>query len=103
MRSPLMDVAFKRQSLKFTDETGPESQVLTFTFPSRVKDASAALAGYRFEYSDAVPRGVDVIDVKLEPSRSGSTVQVRVEVHFADPSRDDKYSGRVDVLVIAEL
>ena len=99
-----MAVAFKLQSFDFTNESGPESETLTFAFPSNVKEATAALAGYRFEYTDAVPRGVDVIDVKVRVvSRTGSIVQVKVEAHFADPSRDDAYKGRIDVLAIAEL
>lgn len=98
-----MAVAFKLQSFRFTNETGPQSHILTFAFPSDVKEATAAVAGFRFDYTNFVDH-VDVLDVSVRvSSRTGPTVQVKVDAHFADTSRNDEYSGRIDVLAIAEL
>ena len=98
-----MAVAFKLQSFKFTNETGPQSHILTFAFPSNVKEATAAVAGFRFDYTIPVEH-VDVVDVSVRVSaRTGSTVQVKVDAHYADSTRNDEYSGRIDVLAIAEL
>jgi hypothetical protein len=102
-----MAVAFKVQPFSFTNESGPQSQVLTFPFPSNVKEAAAAIGGFRFDFTqDVHPEGhnIDVVQVGAKVTgRTGSTVQVRVACHFADQSRDDQYSGTIDVLVIAEL
>jgi len=98
-----MAVAFKTQTFRFTNETGPQSHILTFAFPSTVKEATAAIAGFRFDYTNIIEH-VDVMDVSVRvSSRTGSTVQVKVDAHYADSSRDDEYSGRIDVLAIAEL
>ena len=102
-----MAVAFKVQTFSFTNESGPQSHVLTFPFPSNVKEAAAAISGFRFDFTqDVLPQGhnIDVVQVNAKVTgRTGSTVQVRVACHFADQSRNDEYSGTIDVLAIAEL
>lgn len=53
-----MAVAFKVQTFSFTNESGPQSHVLTFPFPSNVKEAAAAISGFRFDFTqDVPPRG----------------------------------------------
>ena len=103
-----MAVAFRLQSFSFSDSSGPQSHILTFAFPSAVKEATAAIAGFRFDYSqdpsNIIDQKVDVVDVSVRvTARTGPTVQVRVQAHFADTGRDDPYNGRIDVLAIAEL
>jgi hypothetical protein len=101
-----MAVAFQTQTFKFSDQTQSQTDTLTFPFQSTVKEAAAAVSGFRFDFGDQgdeIPR-VDVLEVKTRVSRrTGSTVQVQVTCHFNVKERNAPYSGQVDVLAIAEL
>lgn len=101
-----MAVAFQTQTFTFSDRNGPQTDTLTFPFQSTVKEAAAAVSGFRFDFGDQgdeVP-SVDVVEVKARVSRrTGSTVLVQVRCHFDVKERNAPYSGSVDVLAIAEL
>jgi hypothetical protein len=100
-----MAVAFRTQTFTFSGDQ-PQVDTLTFPFPSTVKEAAAAISGFRFDLGDQgdeIP-SVDVVEVKARVSqRSGSTVLVQVRAHFNVKERNAPFTGAVDVLAIAEL
>ena len=98
-----MALDFDVKTFKFSNQTGRQTDTLTFPFPSDVKKAHAAINGFRFDYTTG-DHNIDVVEVAATIERIvTNTVQVRVSCLFADRDRADQYSGSVDVLVIAEL
>jgi hypothetical protein len=102
-----MAVSFKRLTLNFDTTTGGEQvEKATAVFGSKVNRAQAALNGFDVQY-DNTDRELKrlKIDVDNSPVINGNTVEVTARYLLRDNSGniDDPYSGRIDVLVIADV
>jgi hypothetical protein len=78
------------------------------TFPRPVQRPEAVLHGFDIGYSDGdhhvFRQKIDVTDVRVDPV-SHNTVRFNVKYLFRDSSGniDDRYSGWVDVVVLADM
>jgi hypothetical protein len=103
-----MPISFRRVSLVFDSSAGSEQvETATVTFNSKVKTAQAALRGFDVRY-DHTDRELKHLKVDLDnntPVIKGASVAVtgRLLLHDNSGNIDDPYSGRIDVLVIADV
>jgi hypothetical protein len=102
-----MAVAFRKLTLDFDPTKGQEQvQTGTAVFSSTVNRAHAALNGFRAEYASGDHELKQLrIDIDDPVAISQNTVSATVRYLLRDASGtiDDPYSGRVDVLVIADV
>jgi hypothetical protein len=102
-----MAIAFRRVTLNFDPTSGQEQvQTGTAVFGSTVRSAQGALNGFdvQFNGGDHHLKRVKV-DIDDNVARNGSSATVTVRYLLRDNSGniDDVYSGKVDVLVIADV
>jgi hypothetical protein len=100
-----MAIDFMKHSHTFPSHTGgPQSFDLSFTFPSNVRRAEAAVAGVNIGFSSSDHHLFRVEADARVRSIIGPTVVVTVNYALRDSSGffDDAYNGTVDVLVIVE-
>ncbi|MEU2123561.1 hypothetical protein [Nocardia niwae] len=76
------------------------------TFSGRVRTASVALSGFKFDFVN-VPgtnRPMNIIEVTPNLTvRDGREAKFNIMCHYADANFDDVYRGYVKVLVIADI
>jgi hypothetical protein len=101
-----MAIDFRRGSITFDPTKGLiQDEVTSVVFNSSVRRADVALNGFDIRYTDE-DREVfrEMIDASIAEIRD-RTVDVRVRYLLRDASGsiDDRFQGRVDVLVIAEV
>lgn len=96
--------------VKFPAGTGTARELRVFrgsvVFDRVVRDAGVALNGYKFDFVNTAGtnRPMNVIEVNVNPEGwVGNNVNFNVVCQYADANFDDKYSGYVKVLAIAEL
>ena len=74
-----------------------------FNDTSDVRAADVAIKGFRFDYTDG-DHHINVIEVRAGVlSLTNNTVQVEVLCEYADQNFDDAYTGRILLLVMAEV
>ncbi len=101
-----MPIDFRRIGITFDPTRGQtQNEVATVVFNSRVIRADAALNGFDVQFTDGDHHIFrQVIDARIS-TVNANTVTVGVSYLLRDSSGniDDRYHGRVDVLVIAEV
>jgi hypothetical protein len=101
-----MPIDFRRTSITFDPTSGQvQNEPATVVFNSRVIRADAALNGFDVQFTDGDHNLFrEMIDASIL-TINNNTVTVGVAYLLRDKSGniDDRYHGRVDVLVIAEV
>ena len=101
-----MPIDFRRTTITFDPTSGQtQNESATVVFNSRVIRADAALNGFDVQFTDGDHHVFrEMIDASVLTINS-NTVTVGVAYLLRDKSGniDDRYHGRVDVLVIAEV
>ena len=101
-----MSIDFRRKNISFTDRTGAAViKTVSVTFDSQVIKADVAISGFQL-YFTGTDRPIYHEKVYATVSAvSGNTVTVTVEAGLRDHSGtyDDPFSGKVDILVIADV
>jgi hypothetical protein len=101
-----MAIDFRRGSINFDSTRGQtQDEVTSVVFNSAVRRADVALNGFDVQYTDNDHELFrQMVDASIAAIRD-RTVDVRVRYLLRDSSGniDDRYHGRVDVLVIAEV
>jgi len=101
-----MAIDFRRVGITFDPTRGQtQNEVATVVFNSRVIKADVALNGFDVQFTDGDHHIFrQIIDAGIS-TINNNTVTVRVSYLLRDSSGniDDRYHGRVDVLVIAEV
>lgn len=100
-------IDFQRQTINFPNNKRLQTEPLTFTFPTRVIRAEAAISGFNMGFRQSDGRiddhhfGQATVDAVAEQPINNV---VKVNVHFLlqDKDFDDLVSGHVDVLVIVD-
>ena len=83
--------------------TGPRQINGSVPFQRKVRVANIALRGFLLDFVTN-DHHMNVVEVTTEfAGTEGEIVHFRVKCQYADKNFDDAYSGRVDVLVIADL
>ncbi|MEE2056588.1 hypothetical protein [Rhodococcus artemisiae] len=97
-----MAIQFATPSITIPLGTGRRSIQSTVSFSGRVVRAGVALNGFKIDYDDD-DHHINIVEVDTDLVRiSGGTVVFNVECQYADKNFDDKYSGYVTALIIAE-
>jgi hypothetical protein len=98
-----MPVLFDNPTVTIPSGTGRRSIQSSVGFNGRsVLRAGVALNGFRFDF-DSADHHIDNVEADTDlVSVSGDTVTFRVNCNYRDKNGDDRYSGSVNVLVIAE-
>lgn len=101
-----MPVDFRRTSITFDPTRGQtQNESATVVFNNRVIRADAALNGFDVQFTDGDHHVFrEMIDASIV-TINNNTVTVGVAYLLRDKSGniDDRYHGRVDVLVIADV
>jgi hypothetical protein len=101
-----MPIDFRRTSISFDPTRGQtQNESATVVFNNRVVRADAALNGFDVQFTDGDHNLFrEMIDARIL-TINNNTVTVGVDYLLRDKSGniDDRYHGRVDVLVIAEV
>jgi len=101
-----MALDFKQGRVQFDSTAGIiQTQTVTVVFPGRVSRADVALNGFDIRYDNGDHHLLrQMVDAQID-SINRNTVTVRVNFLLRDSSGqiDDRFSGRVDVLVIADV
>lgn len=98
-----MAVEFRTVSIAIPNGKGRRSIEGSATFGSAVASASVALNGFKLDYAsrdhhiNVIEADTDIVEI------SGNQVKFRVECSYADKNFDDKYSGYITALVVAEV
>jgi hypothetical protein len=101
-----MPVKFKKARITIPAGTGARSIPGTVRFDSRVVNSEFVLAGFRFNF---LSKDHHIDEVEINFVRLGTTQPDDTAVHFLtecryqDKNADDKWDGRVDVVVVAEV
>ncbi len=101
-----MAIAFKRTSIRFDPTSGRiQNEPAAVVFGSRVHKAEVAINGFDVQYTDGDHHIFrEIVDAKIDRI-DANTVFVSVDLLLRDSSGniDDRFHGRVDVLVIADV
>jgi len=98
-----MPLAFTTVVIEIPRGTGQRVLSGQGQFPSGVRNAQVALAGFVLDYVSE-DHHINLVEVRTElVSFGGPFVTFNVICSYADKNFDDPYQGRVDVLCIAEL
>jgi hypothetical protein len=101
-----MPLDFRRGTITFDPTKGQtQNEATTVVFNSRVLRADVALNGFDVQFTDSDHSFFrQIIDASIA-TVNNNTVTVGVKYLLRDSSGniDDRYNGRVDVLVIAEV
>jgi hypothetical protein len=98
-----MAIDFRTVNLTVPGGSGTKTITGTAFFGSDVRRAATAINGFRLDYADA-DHHINVIEVNAEViGTPGAAVSLRVLCQYADKNFDDAYSGRVDLLVVADV
>ncbi len=98
-----MAVEFITTKVDVPRGTGPRQIDGFVPFQKKVRVADIALRGFVLDFVNS-DHHINVVEVTTEfAGTEGELVRFRVKCQYADKNFDDEYSGRVDVLVIADL
>jgi hypothetical protein len=101
-----MAIDFRRVSITFDPTSGRvQDETATAVFNSRVLRADAALNGFDVQFTDGDHHVFrQTIDASIRTVNNNTvTVGVRYLLRDSSGNIDDRYHGRVEVLVIAEV
>lgn len=101
-----MAIDFRRTSITFDPTSGRiQNEVATVVFNSRVVRADVALNGFDVQFTDGDHHIFrQIVDASISTVNNNTvTVAVRYLLRDSSGNIDDRYHGRVDVLVIAEV
>ena len=101
-----MAVDFRRTSITFDPTSGQiQDEAATVTFNSRVLRADVALNGFDVQFTDGDHHVFrEVVDARISTINNNTvTVAVRYLLRDSSGNIDDRYHGRVDALVIADV
>ena len=101
-----MAMDFRRTSITFDPTSGQvQDEVATVTFNSRVLRADVALNGFDVQFTDGDHHVFrETIDARISTINNNTvTVGVRYLLRDSSGNIDDRYHGRVDALVLAEV
>lgn len=98
---------FRRRTVAFAplEGSGPRVQPLTEVFQRNVTTAVAGIAGFSTGFGPTSDRRLGLLDIGAVSSIDANTVSVDITFGLRDWSGDwdDRYSGVVDVVIVAEL
>lgn len=98
-----MAIDFRNLSIPIPGGSGTKVVEDTAVFGGDVQRASTAIRGLLFDYSNS-DHHINVVEATTQVLATPlNTVRVRVLTRYADQNFDDAYTGRVDVLVIADV
>jgi hypothetical protein len=98
-----MAVAFSNKRVPVPPGKGPRQLHDSVSFQGKVRVAEVALRGFLLDYATS-DHHINVVEVAAQfAGTEGEIVHFRVVCQYADKNEDDRYSGYVDVLVIADL
>ena len=98
-----MAIAFRTVDLAVPGGAGTKVVTGAAFFNTDVRSAQTAIKSFRFDYANS-DHHINVIEARSEViSTPGTTAAVRVICQYADQNFDDAYSGRVELLVIADV
>ncbi len=101
-----MAMDFRRTSIGFDPTSGQiQSEVATVVFAGPVRRADVALNGFDVQYTNGDHHLLrEMVDASVD-SIQNNTVTVRTNYLLRDSSGniDDRYHGRVDLLVFADV
>jgi len=98
-----MAVDFRTSRITVPPGTGRRSIEGTVAFNSRVCRAAATLNGFALDFANA-DHHINIVEADTDiVSISGNTVRFRIQCSYADKNFDDKYSGYVTALVVADV
>jgi len=101
-----MAVDFRRTSITFDPTSGQtQNETATVVFNGRVIRADAALNGFDVQFTDSDHHIFrQTVDASIRTVNNNTvTVGVRYLLRDSSGNIDDRYNGRVDVLVIADV
>jgi hypothetical protein len=101
-----MAIDFRRTSITFDPTKGQiQNEVATVVFNSRVIRADVALNGFDVQFTDGDHHIFrQVVDASISTVNNNTvTVGVRYLLRDSSGNIDDRYHGRVDALVVAEV
>ena len=98
-----MSVEFQTSSVSVPSGTGRLSIPGSVNFSSSVISAASAVNGFKFDF-DSSDHHINIVEADTDiVSVSGNTVNFRVQCNYADKNFDDKYSGYVTALIVADV
>jgi hypothetical protein len=101
-----MPTDFRRTSITFDPTSGQiQNEAATVVFNSRVIRADVALNGFDIQFTDGDHHVFrQIVDASISTVNNNTvTVAVRYLLRDSSGNIDDRYHGRVDVLVIATV
>lgn len=96
---------FRHIRLDLPSGSGPRIFERSVTFDKDVRGYGVALNGFKLDFDSSVDsnRRINIVEANVNRvSKSGRTVNYAVTCELSDWNRDDRYSGYVDVLIMAE-
>jgi len=98
-----MAIAFRTVTLDVPGGSGTKVVTGTAFFSTDVRSAATAINGFRLDFANA-DHHINVVEVNSEViGTPGTAVSLRAICQYADKNFDDAYSGRVELLVIADV
>lgn len=98
-----MPADFRSVNLPVPGGTGTKTVEDTVIFGSPVQRADTALRSFLFDYSSE-DHHINVVEATTGVvSINGNTVRVRAVCRYADKNFDDAYTGRIQLLVVAQV
>jgi len=99
-------MTFKRTSIRFDPTSGRvQNEPAAVVFGSRVNRAEVAINGFDVQFTDGDHHVFrQIVDAKIDRIEA-NTVFVSVDLLLRDSSGniDDRFQGRVDLLVVADV
>ena len=98
-----MTTQFRARSVTVPGGSGTKVVEDTVLFNGDVRSAETAIKAYLFDYSSS-DHHINVIEVATSVvATPANSVRFRVVCRYADQNFDDAYTGRVEVLVVADV
>jgi hypothetical protein len=100
-----MPLDFRRGTVNFDPTRGQiQSESVTVTFGSQVRRADVAINGFDIQFTDEDHHIFrEMIDARAAINANTVTVTVQFLLRDSSGNIDDRFHGRVDALVIADV
>ena len=101
-----MPVQFKKKRITIPAGPGPKTIPGTVRFDSRVISSEFLLGGFKFNFQS---QDHHIDEVEINFVRLGTippdpnAVHFQLECRYQDKNADDKWDGRVDLVVVADV
>lgn len=94
---------FRTVSVPIPEGTGARSIERVVSFSGPVRRAAVALNGFKFDYASS-DHHINVIEADTDViGIDGFDVRIRVQAQYADKNFDDRYSGYITAVVMADV